>query len=167
MRGAPAHAPPPNDSGGRGSRPPRQQIAPKERTIRHALNDVDLGRQIARDLEAHFLLANLRRIPNLHDSFPPERHQIPLMSAPPRDNHWCATFFFVPRQSADRPCFVKARTDHLVRYRSCERRRSQFTTPHKLVFEVSGTRGENTAWRAHRACARSRTAALAARECGY
>jgi len=36
------------------------------RSERH-LDDVDLSRQVARDLEANFLLANLRLVPDLHD----------------------------------------------------------------------------------------------------
>ena len=31
------------------------------------LDDVDLGRQVARDLKANFLLTNLRLVPDLHN----------------------------------------------------------------------------------------------------
>ena len=56
------------DNGGREARPPRlyaQAISrASEKDVR--LDDVDLGRQVARDFEADFLLANLRLVPDLH-----------------------------------------------------------------------------------------------------
>ena len=50
-------------NGGRSSRPPCARVASK------SLDDVDLGRQIARDFEPDCLLPNLRFVPALHDFF--------------------------------------------------------------------------------------------------
>jgi hypothetical protein len=54
-----------NSDGGRMSRPPRQYYINALRSDR--LDDVDLSRQIARDLEANFLLTYCGLHPNLHD----------------------------------------------------------------------------------------------------
>jgi hypothetical protein len=48
--------------GGRGL---GRRMAVSQKTT--ASDDVDLGRQIARNLEADFLLTHLRLVPNLHD----------------------------------------------------------------------------------------------------
>ena len=63
------------------------------------LDDVDLGRQVARDLEANFLLGNLGLRPNLH-SIPPVRIVCLTFSAyffgrPRRGPTHQAGFFFV------------------------------------------------------------------------
>lgn len=54
-----------NSDGGRMFRPPRQYCINALRADR--LDDVDLCRQVARDLEANFLLTHCGLHPNLHD----------------------------------------------------------------------------------------------------
>ena len=58
------------------------------------LDDVDLGRQVARDLKANFLLGNLGLCPNLH-RIPPVKTLCLHSGAPRRGQTHQAGFFFV------------------------------------------------------------------------
>ena len=46
----------------------RAQTAHRVGELADTLDDVDLSREVARDLETNFLLGNLRLRPNLHDN---------------------------------------------------------------------------------------------------
>ena len=61
---------------------------------RRRLDDVDFGRQVARNFETNFLLADGRLGPDLHDSFL-HRDKLRFQLRRPRrgPTHWCRHFF--------------------------------------------------------------------------
>lgn len=78
------------------------------------LDEVDLGRQVARDLEANFLLANFGLRPNLHDGFLHAVNCFPSCK-PRRGPTRLVQTLVVRAQSADRPAKVKRGRRRLLR----------------------------------------------------
>ena len=96
-----------NDDGGRGcstAAPDAQQVSERN----DVLDDVDLGRQIARNFEADFLLTNLRLVPDLHWLSSVMARCLSSWSAPRQGGTHRSGPYPMPPQSADQDVKVKS-----------------------------------------------------------